>query len=211
VPRALTLVLLSVLVGLTNCNRGHAPVGPKGEITAAEYEVLASWVDAKFTGKEQVSRGVSKIVIFNTTSGDPHLQWEDNGRPVPWAREAESLRKREPALQKTTTDAFGNVNVQQAFLRRSVHCAVNCVVIDSAQLESIFKKGGGDWLAYYKQFPGSPGLLTFSRVGFSTDGAQALFYVSSNCGGLCGGGYYVVMERLNGRWVIEKEINVWVA
>jgi hypothetical protein len=103
------------------------------------------------------------------------------------------------------------MNVQQAFLRRPVHCAVDCVVQDSAQLESIFKKGGGDWLAYYKQFPGSPGLLTFSRVGFSTDGAQALLYVSSNCGGLCGGGYYVVMERHNGRWVIEKEINVWVS
>lgn len=205
------LVLLSVLVGLTSCNRGHAPAGPKGEISTEEYEVLASWIDAKFTGKEQVSRGVSKIVIFNTTSGDPHLLWEDNGRPVPWEREAESLRKQEPALQKTTTDGFGNVNVQQAFLRRSVRCALDCVVIDSAQLESIFKKDGGDWLAYHKQFPGSPGLLTFSRVGFSTDGAQALFYVSSNCGGLCGGGYYVVMGRHNGRWAIEKEINVWVS
>jgi len=211
VPRTLTIFLVSALVGLTSCSRSHKSLNAKSEISAAEYEVLVSWVDAKVTSKELVSKGIGKVVIFDTTSGDPHLQWEDNGRPVPWEREAESLRGKEPALQRTTTDAFGRVNVEQVLLRRPLHCAVECVVLDSAQLESIFKKGGGDWPAFYKQFPGSTGLLTFSRVGFSADGAQALFYVSGNCGGLCGAGYYVVMERRNGHWIIEKEINVWVS
>ena len=200
-----------ILVGLTSCNRSHAPLTGKTELSAPEYEVLASWVDAKVASKELVNKGVDKVVIFNTTSGDPHLQLQDNGRPVPWEREAESLREKEPALQKATTDAFGRVNVEQALLRPSLHCAVECVVVDSAQLEAIFKKGGGDWPAFYSQFPGSTGLLTFSRVGFSTDGTQALFYVSGNCGGLCGAGYYVVMEKRNEHWMLKKEINVWVA
>jgi hypothetical protein len=207
----LITILLSIVVSLTACNRGQKVAAPTREITAAEYEVLVSWINAKFTSKEQVSRGIGKIVIFNTTSGDPHLQWEDNGRPVPWEKEAESLRQQEPALQKITADSFGNVNVQQAFLRPTVHCVVDCVVIDSTQIELIFKNKDYGWFAFYKQFPHSPGLLTFSRVGFSTDGAQALFYVGGECGGLCGGGYYVVMERHNGRWDIEKEINVWVS
>ena len=81
--------------------------------------------------------------------------------------------------------------------------------MDSSQLDSIFKNG--DWLAYYKRFPGSPGILTFSRVGFSEDGAQALFYVADRCGGLCGGGFYVVMQKRSGHWLIEKEIEMWIS
>jgi hypothetical protein len=200
-----------VLVGFTSCNRSHKPLSGKSELSAPEYEVLASWVDAKVTSKELVSKGVGKVVIFNTTSGDPHLQWQDNGRPVPWEREAESLRGKEPALQKTTTDAFGKANAEQVLLGQPLHCTVECVVVDSAQLEAIFRKGGGNWPAFYKQFPGSTGLLTFSRVGFSADGTQALFYVSGNCGGFCGAGYYVVIERHNEHWMIKKEINVWVS
>ena len=138
-PRTLTIFLVSALVGLTSCSRSHKSLNAKSEISAAEYEVLVSWVDAKVTSKELVSKGIGKVVIFDTTSGDPHLQWEDNGRLVPWEREAESLRGKEPALQRTTTDAFGRVNVEQVLLRRPLHCAVECVVLDSAQLESIFK------------------------------------------------------------------------
>jgi hypothetical protein len=207
----LTILVVLVLVVLTSCNCSHKAITGKNELSAPEYEVLASWVDAKVTSKELVSKGVGKVVIFNTTSGDPHLQWQDNGRPVPWQKEAESLREEESALQKTATDAFGKANAEQVLLRQPLHCAVECVVVDSAQLEAIFRKGGGDWPAFYKQFPGSTGLLTFSRVGFSADGTQALFYVSGNCGGLCGAGYYVVMERHNEHWMIKKEINVWVS
>lgn len=209
--RSLTILVVSILVGLTSCNRSHKPLNGQSEITAPEYEVLVSWVDAKVASKELVSNGTGKVVIFNTTSGDPHLQWQNNGRPVSWEKEAESLRGKEPTLQKATTDAFGKVDVEQALLRQPLHCAVECVVLDSAQLEAIFKKGGGDWPAFYNRFPGSTGLLTFSRVGFSADGTQALFYVSGNCGGLCGAGYYVLMERHYEHWVIKKEINVWVA
>jgi hypothetical protein len=209
--RTLVVLLLLILTGLMSCNHGHGPGGPNTEMTSAEYGVLVSWIDARFTSKEQVNKGITKIVIFNTTSDDPHIQSQGSGGLVPWKTEAESLRKQEPALLETTTDAFGSNILHQAVLPQSLSCAIECIVVDSARLEPIFKKGGGDWPAYFKQFPGSPGLLTFSRVGFSPDGTQALFYLSANCGGLCGSGYYIVMEKHSGQWVIKKEINVWVS
>jgi len=67
------------------------------------------------------------------------------------------------------------------------------------------------WPAFYKQFPRSQGLLTFSRVGFSTDGNQAFFYYSNRCEGLCGVGCYVVMQRSGNSWAIDKEITIWVS
>jgi hypothetical protein len=78
-------------------------------------------------------------------------------------------------------------------------------------LEHIFCKHCGDWPEYNKRFPGASGITTWSRVGFNSDGKQALFYESYRCGGLCGTGRYMVMEKKNGTWVIGTEIVVWVS
>lgn len=112
-------------------------------------------------------------------------------------------------LKRETIDGFQDVNKQQGVFQRSFRVAFDYELLDSSQLESAFKDGS--WTAYYKRFPGSPGVLRFSRVGFSADGNQALFCVSNQCGALCGGGDYVIMGRHQGRWVIEKTIDTWVS
>jgi hypothetical protein len=86
----------------------------------------------------------------------------------------------------------------------------DCELVDSAQLDS-FKNNGGWWPAYYKQYPRSQRILAFSRVGFSADGTQGFFYLSNRCGDLCGGGWYVVMEKRNGTWAMAREIENWVS
>lgn len=203
--------LLSIVVGLISCNRGQKPTTPTREMSAAEYEVLTAWIDAKLSGKEHVGK-VTKLAIFETTnSGDDHLFGDENGHPIPWEKTAESLRKKDPALQQSALDAFRKVNAQEAFLRRSLHPSIDFELVTSAQLEPIFCKHCGFWPAYYKQFPGSQGLLTLSGVGFSSDGTQAFFYFGNQCGGLCGTGDYVIMEKRDGRWVIQKEITMWVS
>lgn len=116
-----------------------------------------------------------------------------------------------PPLKRTTIDAFREVNKKQASLRRSFHLGVDYELVDSTQLEPFFKRGGGDWPAFYKRFPSSSGIVRFSRIGFSEDGMQALFYLNNHCGGLCGTGMYVVMEKRNGRWAIEREIEMWIS
>jgi hypothetical protein len=181
-------------------------------MSASEYEVLTAWIDATFTSKERAAKGLTKIVILDTTdSDDNHLLKDENGQPIPWEKMAESLRKKYPVLQQAGLDAFRKVNAQQASLRRSLHPSIDYELVTSAQLEPIFCYHCGFWPAYYKRFPGSQGLLTFSGVGFSADGTQAFFYFSNRCEGLCGTGDYVIMEKRDGRWVIQKEINTWVS
>jgi len=137
------------------------------------------------------------------------FEMDGNGQPIPWTQTASSLQSQASTLKRTTIDAFREVNGQQTNFQRTFHTVVDYELIDSNQLDSVFKNGS--WPAFYKRFPGSTGVLGFSRVGFSADGAQALFYVSNSCGGLCGGGSFVVMEKRGGRWVIEKEIEMWVS
>ena len=69
----------------------------------------------------------------------------------------------------------------------------------------------GDWPRYYRQYPGAQGILTLSRVGFSPDGEQALFYVSNVCGGLCATGSFVVAQRHETKWAVIQEMIVWVS
>jgi hypothetical protein len=212
VSKRLTAILASLVVALVSCNRGHSPVTQRREMGAAEYEVLTAWIDATFTGKERVGKGVERVVIFDTTqSGDDELLGDENGQRIPWARTAESLRKKDPALQQSALDAFRKVNTQQEFLRHSFRPSIDYELVTSAQLEPIFCKHCGFWPAYYKQYPGSQGLLEFSGVGFSADGTQAFFYFSNRCEGLCGTGDYVVMEKREGRWVIQQDIEMWVS
>ncbi len=211
VPKRFTIVLLSALLALASCNRGQKPVRQKQEISAAEYEVLSAWLGNKIAAKAR-NNGLSQIVIYDTTdSDDDHLLRDDNGQPVPWEKEAESLRKKASLLQQSTLDTYREVNTKPAFLRRSLHPSVDYQLVSSAQLEPIFCHHCGFWPAYYKQFPGSQGLLTFSRVGFSADGTQAFFYYSNRCEGLCGTGDYVIMEKHDGHWAVQQEIGMWVS
>lgn len=209
--RAIAICALVILLAETTACRNT-------RVKTAEYEVLSAFVDAKFASRKGVEplaptgEGISRIVIRKLSQSneqDFRMQLDGNGNPIPWAQTASSLQSEAPALSRTTVDAFQEVNGKQTAFKRSFHPAFDYELVDSTQLDSVFKNGS--WPAYYKRFPGSPGILGFSRVGFSADGTQALFYASNNCDELCGGGEYVVMERRDGRWVIEKEIEVWIS
>ncbi|HET9791106.1 MAG TPA: hypothetical protein VFR08_07375 [Candidatus Angelobacter sp.] len=201
------LCLLAALL-TTACTRNR-------DLTPAEYDVLSAFLEGKITGqnmKERTSKDMVRIVMFNmTNSGDRDLLPDGNGRPIPWIETSASLLKKAPTLQQATIDAFRKANAQQVSLHRSFHSSLDYELVDESQLEPIFKKGGGWWDAYYKQFPRAQGILTFSRVGFNSDGTQALLYYSNRCGGLCGAGKYVVMVKHDGRWSIGTEIEMWVS
>jgi hypothetical protein len=197
-----------------------ATSGCRKSSTVAEYDVLSAFVDNEFVIKTgvkptgQESDRITKVVISNSTESDQHGSYvlrDGNGQPVPWAQIASSLQKEDPNLGQKTLDAFREANIRQTSLQRLFHPAVDYEIVDdsSSQLRSVFRSGG--WPAFYKLFPGSQGILTFSRVGFSPDGVQALLYVKNRCGDLCGGSAYVVLERHNDHWLIEKEIDEMVS
>ena len=75
-------------------------------MSASEYEVLTAWIDATFTSKERAAKGLTKIVILDTTdSDDNHLLKDENGQPIPWEKMAESLRKKYPRPIKNHVSA----------------------------------------------------------------------------------------------------------
>ncbi len=206
---AAIFVLALPLAAIFACRRSPA---------AAEYDVLSAFIDAEFASQkgvqpvEPAGDAISRIVISSVTESDEegiYTRSDGNGQRLPWTQTASWLQNEAPNLERTTIDAFREANRHQTTLRRHFHPAIDYELVDPTQLQSIFKSGS--WPAFFKTFPGSSGILTFSRVGFSRDGMQALFYGTNRCDGLCGSGMYIVMEKRNGRWVIEKEIEAWIS
>jgi hypothetical protein len=64
----------------------------------------------------------------------------------------------------------------------------------------------------FRKASGSPVLhLSLSRVGFAPFGRQALVYVESLCGPLCGAGLFIVLENRSGTWRVVSDRARWLS
>jgi hypothetical protein len=63
---------------------------------------------------------------------------------------------------------------------------------------------------FEKKFPHNLGYIAMTGVGFNPSRTQAVFYIDHFCG-LCGGGRYVLMEKIDGKWAIRDEHWTWIS
>jgi len=61
------------------------------------------------------------------------------------------------------------------------------------------------------RFPNNFGFFVVSHVGLNMNKTEALLYVDHFCGGLCGGGKYVLMRKVNGAWHVVDHHGTWVS
>jgi hypothetical protein len=61
------------------------------------------------------------------------------------------------------------------------------------------------------KFPNNLGYFVVSSVGLNLNKTEALLYVDHFCGGLCGGGEYVLMRKVNGVWHVVDSHGTWVS
>ena len=83
-------------------------------------------------------------------------------------------------------------------------------LIHQNELDCMFSIGCEEgWKAWYKKYRNSAGFLKFSRPGISGDKAIIDYGMYFDC--LGGMGYFVVLKKSGGKWVIENRINTWVS
>jgi len=61
------------------------------------------------------------------------------------------------------------------------------------------------------RFPDNFGYYVVSYVGLNLNKTEALLHVDHFCGGLCGGGEYVLMRKVNGVWYVIESHVMWVS
>jgi hypothetical protein len=188
----LTFFSLMALSSLFGCR--HSPA----EVTDAEYRVLSAYAAGKFVGEERIRQ----IVIFNETVGRA-----ETPQGMADLNNVHGLKTAHSQVYR----AFLDANLYPGSFRRSFTLPVPYQIVASSEMHSIFGTPGDVWGRFYEKYPNSTGLLRLSRVGFNSDGNQAAFYISNYCGGLCGGGYFVLMEKVNSNWKVVQEVQVWVS
>jgi hypothetical protein len=179
-------------------------------LSEPEYEVFSAYLNQSFTGAVGVDRvgdPVGQIVIVNSTEADKDDLENDE---VPPGAVEKYLRTEARCLHVATIRNFHQANMKQVQLALRFHLSIQYQLVSAARIGSILKDVSS-WPKYYKQYPGAQGYVALSRVGFSADGKQALFYASNWCGGKCGTGSYVVMEKHGSVWKIRKEVFMWMS
>ena len=61
------------------------------------------------------------------------------------------------------------------------------------------------------RFPNNFGYFVVSRSGLNLNKTEALVYVDHFCGGLCGGGGYFLMRKVEGVWHIVDQHYTWMS
>ncbi len=62
-----------------------------------------------------------------------------------------------------------------------------------------------------EKYPGTHGYIIFSRVGFNNALDQAVIYVGNVGGPMMGAGYYYLMEKQNGQWILKDQVMAWIS
>lgn len=82
-------------------------------------------------------------------------------------------------------------------------------VARSSDIERISAKGW--WRDFYNQFPDSAGLARISQPVLAKDRMQALIFVAHYCGGLCGTGTILLLNRTGTDWQVIKKQMLWIS
>ena len=92
-------------------------------------------------------------------------------------------------------DDHFNINVKKIFLSQ-------------AEIDKLVS--GGDWIDFLKKYPGH-GIIEFSRVGFNARRDRAFVYAGSQGGPKSGAGFYLLLSKTGGHWVVDQKIFAWLS
>lgn len=160
--------------------------------------------------------GVSAIALQDSTFVEPTIV-QDSVRRIDSGFVLDPRIRRilgdSVTLQSSTIDDFVRVNVTRSPRCPTMTARVPLFAFHAREFESvqIGTSRALDWGSFHRLHPHGT-IVTVSRVGFSSNGRQALLTTSTYCGGLCGGGYLVLLEQdPDGRWTVRAAVMLWVS
>ena len=109
-----------------------------------------------------------------------------------------------------TLDNYLERNKQPGQLSPTMNLGVDYVLLSREELVNISNQPNwGELLT--EKYPGTHGYIIFSRAGFNNTLDQAVIYVGNVGGPMMGAGYYYLMEKQNGQWIMKEQIMAWIS
>ena len=165
-----------------SCGESTAPTQSSGEITNTEYTVLATIVDSLYHYSLD-----SVLVLIDSTSSGADGYNEDNSL----TNILQYVKQHISTLKLETMQDFKSKNLTHVYIRNPVGIHPACVL--SSKAHQLYPR------------------IQVSRVGFSTNGLQALAYVGRVDAPLAGAGCYHVLSKERGKWIITGIVMIWIS
>ena len=170
---------------------------PAATPSAADIEKEEQEVYSFFVGG-----GERTVLILQDTSAD--ISANDPQKSLDY------IRSGLPSLSDEALDNFVQRNQQSGPLASDMELDVDYILLSTEELSEITRQSNWGEVITQK-YPGSYGYTLFSRVGFNNTLDQAVIYVGSMAAPLMGSGFYYLMEKKNGEWVIKEQIMAWIS
>jgi hypothetical protein len=115
-------------------------------------------------------------------------------------------RLRFPEASFVTRTSFVVGNVVASDIRAELHLprGVDSVIVGRRELE---QSQSSD---FQQRFQHNLGYIAVSQPGFNFNKTEAILYIDHFCG-LCGGGGYILMRKVNGVWHVVDQHSTWMS
>lgn len=166
------------------------------QVSPGEYAVYFALIKSRY-GDHARLFVISDHTVSKSAEADRYLRFI-----------SKSLR-----LPKLLVNNYLARNVSPQPLEKRFEFGMPYVLFSRRESEEVFSGQNLDeqWRAFYAKYPGSPGVINLSRIGFSRDSNLALVYMGKTCGSLCGEGTFYLLARRNGSWVVENQAPWWAS
>ena len=176
--------ILFVLILFGCSNKSISPTESQSidEISAAEYTVLQTIIDSLYFFHTD-----SLLVLRDSTTTGLYSYNLDSAI----TSNLQYVQKHINSLNVKTMEDFKFKNLTHTYIQNPVKVHPACVHPNQAHI-------------------GYPS-IEVSRVGFSSDGKQAIAYVGRTDAPLAGSGCYHVLSQDQGKWVIIGVVMIWIS
>lgn len=191
----ITLVLLAVAAA------GQTAPQPEAKLSADDYAIFNAVLKQAF----EKSKSEQIVLLDETSAAYP-----------PGMAAMTSFGIRDKAFADAFTpemrEKFSAENKAHLALDKAqITCPTKCTFVDDTTLEKIFGKDGGQWDAYYKQFPKSQGVSNVSRPAYDAKGNVAIVYLATSSNMLAGTGYLFLLDKKPEGWTVRSSQMVWIS
>jgi len=114
-------------------------------------------------------------------------------------------------VDQKTAESFRVQNDAANPIRPDLELGSGYVLLSQSEMSQIFSQNRDGWELFYERYPDAPGITTLSKVGFNNTLDQALVYVGTMSHWLAGAGYYVLLKKSNGSWIVDQQVMTWIS
>lgn len=200
-------ILISLILTLI-CSYGFGQIDIENEIISAliKSEIKSIPNDTVFTRKGKIKKIKTfkdpDVIIVNET--EIFLLDPKDGLFECFINETNGL----PSLDKDSYMDFNIKNKSKIQIDSIQNFKGTISYISRQEIDSIFKQGG--WDNYHKIYGYKP-LIKISRPVLNNDKTKAFIYYSHSFDGLGGAGFYLILEIVDGKWIVKESSLAWIS